>query len=109
MNYTIIGDTDCPLVQIRLQRDETVRIERGCMAYMSDVELTGKMNTNKKGIGGMFSAFSDQRGIVLHHRGAGTQRCRKAGDRTGRAGQDRPAHGRRRKAVPAEHRRIPGL
>ena len=42
MNYTIIGDTDCPLVQIRLQRDETVRIERGCMAYMSDVELTGK-------------------------------------------------------------------
>lgn len=57
MNYTIIGDTDCPLVQIRLQRDETVRIERGCMAYMSDVELTDKMNTNKKGIGGMFSAI----------------------------------------------------
>ncbi len=57
MNYTIIGHTDCPLVQIRLQRDETVRIERGCMAYMSDVELTGKMNTNKKGIGGMFSAI----------------------------------------------------
>ena len=29
MNYTIAGDNDCPLIQIRLREDETVRIERG--------------------------------------------------------------------------------
>lgn len=57
MNYTIAGDNDCPLIQIRLREDETVRIERGCMAYMSDVRLEGKMNSGKKGIGGMFSAI----------------------------------------------------
>ena len=57
MNYTIAGDNDCPLIQIRLREDETVRIERGCMAYMSDVRLEGKMNSAKKGIGGMFSAI----------------------------------------------------
>ena len=49
MNYTIAGDNDCPLIQIRLREDETVRIERGCMAYMSDVRLEGKMNSSKKG------------------------------------------------------------
>ena len=57
MKYNIAGDNDCPLVQIQLQAGETVRIERGCMAYMSDVKLEGKMNSSKKGIGGMFSAI----------------------------------------------------
>lgn len=57
MKHKIIGDNDCPLVEIQLAEDETVRIERGCMAYMSNVELEGRMNTSKKGIGGMFSAI----------------------------------------------------
>ncbi len=57
MKYRIVGDNDCPLVQIELLQDEKVRIERGCMAYMSNVLLEGKMNTSKKGIGGMFSAI----------------------------------------------------
>ncbi len=57
MKYQIIGDTDCPLIQIALDQGEVVRIERGCMAYMSNVTLEGKMNTSKKGISGMFSAI----------------------------------------------------
>lgn len=57
MKYQIMGDNDCPLIQIELRQGETVRIERGCMAYLSNVELAGKMNANKKGIGGMFSAI----------------------------------------------------
>ncbi len=57
MKYNIVGDNDCPLIQIELAENETIRIERGCMAYMSNVVLEGKMNTNKKGLGGMFSAI----------------------------------------------------
>ena len=32
MRYQILGDNDCPLVEIRLGRGESVRIERGAMA-----------------------------------------------------------------------------
>ena len=38
MKYQIMGDNDCPLIQIELRQGETVRIERGCMAYLSNVE-----------------------------------------------------------------------
>lgn len=57
MNYTIKGDSDCPLIEIQLQNGEQVMIERGSMAYMSQVSITGKMNSNKKGIGGVLGAI----------------------------------------------------
>lgn len=57
MNYSILGDSDCPLVQIHLQAGETVKIENGSMAYLSDVELEGKMNSSKKGFGGVLGAI----------------------------------------------------
>ena len=57
MRYQILGDNDCPLVEIRLGRGESVRIERGAMAYMQDVRLTGKMNSRSGGLGGLFGAI----------------------------------------------------
>ena len=57
MNYTIKGDSDCPLIEIQLQNGEQVMIERGSMAYMSQVSISGKMNSNKKGIGGVLGAI----------------------------------------------------
>ena len=57
MKYTIIGDCDCPLVQIDLQQNETVKIERGCMAFISNVYLEGRMNSSKKGFGGVLGAI----------------------------------------------------
>lgn len=52
MKYRIKGDSDCPIVEINLDRKETVKIERGSMAYMSNVTIEGKMNGNKKGLSG---------------------------------------------------------
>ena len=46
MDYKIKGDSDCPIVEINLQNNETVKIERGSMAYMSNVVIEGKMNSN---------------------------------------------------------------
>lgn len=57
MNFNILGDSDCPLVQINLKQGEQVKLERGCMAYVSNVNLEGKMNTSKKGLGGVLSAI----------------------------------------------------
>lgn len=57
MNFQIIGDSDCPLVQIRLNRGETVKVENGAMAYMQGVSLTGKMNSRKGGFGGVLGAI----------------------------------------------------
>lgn len=57
MQYKILGDSDCPLVQIDLNYNETIKIERGAMAYCSSVELEGKMNSSKQGLGGLFSAI----------------------------------------------------
>lgn len=57
MRYNIIGDDDCPLVHVELDKGETIKIERGSMVYMSNVSIEGKMNTNKSGIGGLFSAI----------------------------------------------------
>lgn len=57
MNYTIKGDSDCPLIEIQLQNGEQVMIERGSMAYMSQVDITGKVNSSKKGIGGVLGAI----------------------------------------------------
>lgn len=57
MNFKILGDSDCPLAHIALRRNETIKIERGSMAYVSNVSLEGKMNTSKKGFGGVLSAI----------------------------------------------------
>lgn len=57
MKYTLRGESECPVAQIELKDGETVRVERGAMAYMADVELKGKMNSRKKGLGGMLGAI----------------------------------------------------
>ena len=57
MNYSIFGDSDCPIVQASLKRGETIKVERGPMVYISNVELEGKMNSGKKGIGGVLGAI----------------------------------------------------
>lgn len=57
MKYAILGDSDCPLVQVDLAAGENIKIERGCMAYMSNVSIEGKMNANKGGLGGMLGAI----------------------------------------------------
>ena len=41
MDYKIKGDSDCPIVEINLQNNETIKIERG----------------NKKGLGGVLGAI----------------------------------------------------
>ena len=56
MKYNILGDDDCPLLHIDLCEGERVLIERGSMAYMSNVSLSGKMNSEKKGFAGFISA-----------------------------------------------------
>ena len=39
MNYTIVGDSDNPIVRIELQEDEQVKIENGSMVYRQNVEI----------------------------------------------------------------------
>ena len=53
MYYTIKGDSDCPLVEITLNQNEKVKIERGSMAYMSNVSLEGKRNDKGAGCKGV--------------------------------------------------------
>lgn len=57
MKYQIKGDSDCPIVEINLDRGKKVRIERGSMAYMSNTMIEGKMNGNKKGLSGALGAL----------------------------------------------------
>ncbi|MGI6007070.1 MAG: TIGR00266 family protein [Ruminococcus sp.] len=78
MNYKILGDSDCPLAQISLQTGETVKIENGSMAYLIDVELEGKINSSKKGLGGVFGAIgrgltSGESIFITHAKGTSNQ------------------------------------
>ncbi|PID82929.1 MAG: TIGR00266 family protein [Clostridiales bacterium] len=57
MNYKILGDTDCSMVDISLSNNESIKIERGSMVYMKDINLNAKLNSEKSGIGGLFSAI----------------------------------------------------
>ena len=57
MKYNIIGDSDCPLAVIHLDQGEKVNIERGSMAYTSNVSIEGKMNSSGKGIAGVLGAI----------------------------------------------------
>lgn len=56
MNYTIVGDSDNPIVRIELQEDEQVKIENGSMVYLQNVEIVGKTNSKSKGLGGLVRA-----------------------------------------------------
>ena len=62
MKYRILGDSDCPLVEIDLDKNENVKIERGSMVYLSNVSIEGKLNSGKKGLGGVLNAIG--RGIT---------------------------------------------
>ena len=57
MRYVLTGDSDCPIAQIALLRGESIKIESGAMVYSRGVELSGGLNTKKKGLGGVFSAI----------------------------------------------------
>lgn len=57
MDYKVLGNSDCPLIHIELKTDELIRLERGAMAYLSDVSLEGHVNSSKKGLGGVFGAI----------------------------------------------------
>lgn len=53
MNYHITGDSDCPILTFCLHCGETVKIERGSMAYLSGIDLKGKVNSK----GGILGAL----------------------------------------------------
>ena len=58
MLFKIFGDTDNPLVDVRLARGEKIKIESGAMAYMQNVALEGELNSNgSTGLGGFFKAL----------------------------------------------------
>ncbi len=76
MKYTILGDSDCPMVHIQLNPQETIKIERGAMAYSCNVQLEGRTNSNKKGLSGLFSAVgrsltSGESMFITHATGTG--------------------------------------
>lgn len=53
MEYRILGDNDCPIAEFHMNRGETLKLERGAMAYMSGVEIQGKLNSK----GGLLGAI----------------------------------------------------
>lgn len=57
MDYKIVGESGYPLVNIFLNESESIKFERGAMAYSINVNLEGKINSNKKGFGGFMSAI----------------------------------------------------
>ena len=57
MRYQILGDSDNPLLEVALVQNETIRLERGAMVYMQDVNLEGRMTSNSKGLGGVLKAL----------------------------------------------------
>ncbi len=58
MKYTVMGDSDNPIIDISLSNGETIKIENGAMAFMQNVELKGETNSKKKGLGGIVSAVA---------------------------------------------------
>lgn len=57
MKYEMTGGTAYPLVKLLLDKGETVKIERGSMAYKKDVEIVGKLNSNTKGFGALLGSI----------------------------------------------------
>ena len=57
MRYELIGDSNCPMAKVALGNGETIKLERGAMAYMVDVDISGKMNSKGGGLGGFVGAI----------------------------------------------------
>ena len=57
MRFLLTGDSDNPIARIALSPGESIKIQSGCMVYSQDVEIQGGLNTQKKGLGGVFSAI----------------------------------------------------
>ncbi|MCR4610460.1 MAG: TIGR00266 family protein [Lachnospiraceae bacterium] len=57
MRYEIIGDSDNPIAEVQLSQGEMIRMDRGCMVYMQDVTIEGKMNAKQKGLGGVLGSI----------------------------------------------------
>ena len=57
MRFELTGDSDCPVARIALGQGESVKIESGGMVYSRGVEITGGLNSKKKGLGGVLGAI----------------------------------------------------
>ena len=57
MRFVLTGDSDCPIARLALSRGESVKIENGSMVYSRGVEISGGLNSKKKGIGGVLGAI----------------------------------------------------
>ena len=57
MRFVLTGDSDCPIARLALSRGESVKIENGSMVYSRGVEISGGLNSKKKGLGGVLSAI----------------------------------------------------
>lgn len=58
MKYSIIGDSDTPIVNVDLGMNETIKVESGAMVYMQDVALKGETNSKSSGFGGLVKAIA---------------------------------------------------
>lgn len=57
MRFVLTGDSDCPIARLALSRGESVKIENGSMVYSRGVEISGGLNSKKKGLGGVLGAI----------------------------------------------------
>ncbi len=57
MRFVLTGDSDCPIARLALSRGESVKIENGSMVYLRGVEISGGLNSKKKGLGGVLGAI----------------------------------------------------
>lgn len=57
MRFVLTGDSDCPIARLALSRGEPVKIENGSMVYSRGVEISGGLNSKKKGLGGVLGAI----------------------------------------------------
>ncbi|MFS8962764.1 TIGR00266 family protein [Lactobacillus delbrueckii] len=57
MKDELSGGNTCPLVTVTLDKGESIKVENGAMVYMKDVTIAGKMNSSKKGLGGLLGAI----------------------------------------------------
>lgn len=57
MRFVLTGDSDCPIARLALSRGESVKIENGSMVYSRGVEISGGLNSKKKGLGGVLGVI----------------------------------------------------
>lgn len=57
MRFVLTGDSDCPIARLALSRGESIKIENGSMVYSRGVEISGGLNSKKKGLGGVLGAI----------------------------------------------------